>query len=190
MLEWLRSIGVEPTNPEQLPSNLPPLPDMRKIMLDQVRWFVNSARDLSGLKRIALIGSLTTKKEFPRDIDLLVTVSDDCNLTKIAELGRKSMGHMVSQRANAEVFLANTQANYPGRTCPWRDCRPGIRQSCLALHCGTRQFLYDDLQNLRLKKNLIDNPPVLLWPEPKANQEVPNDVHKELIQPLVAESKK
>jgi hypothetical protein len=32
IIEWLRSIGVEPANPEASTYNPPPLPDFRKIM--------------------------------------------------------------------------------------------------------------------------------------------------------------
>ena len=35
---------------------------------------------LSGVKRIALIGSLATLEPSPKDIDLLVTVTDDMDL--------------------------------------------------------------------------------------------------------------
>ena len=34
-------------------------------------------------------GSLTTDKEFPKDIDLLVTATDDCELEPLAQLGRR-----------------------------------------------------------------------------------------------------
>ena len=88
MIEWLRSIGVEPANPESRTYDPPRLPDLRKIMFAEVRRFVRFARDIEGVRRIALIGSLTTNKEFPKDIDLLVTVSDDCDLASLAQLGR------------------------------------------------------------------------------------------------------
>ena len=107
MIKWLRSIGVEPTNPEIATYSLPPLPDLRRIMFAEVRRFVRFARDIQGVRRIALIGSLATDKEFPKDIDLLVTVSADCELARLAKLGRQLSGHMNSQGAGADVFLAN-----------------------------------------------------------------------------------
>ena len=184
MIDWLRSIGVEPTNPEIETYDPPPLPDLRRIMFAEVRRFVRFARDIPGVRRIALIGSLATDKEFPKDIDMLVTVDADCELAPLAKLGRQLSGHMNNYRAGADVFLANEDGNYIGRTCPWKDCGPGYRTSCDAMHCGERPYLHDDFNAVRLKKELIARPPVLLWPELDAAQEVPADIHEQLIGPL------
>ena len=51
-----------------------PYPGMRDRLLVGVRAFVHAARQLPGITRIALIGSLTTTKPDPKDADLLVTV--------------------------------------------------------------------------------------------------------------------
>lgn len=75
IVEWLGSVGVEPTNRDDR-TFAPPLPDLRKIMFAEVRRFVRFARDLPGVARIAMIGSLTTEKEFPKDIDMLVNGSN------------------------------------------------------------------------------------------------------------------
>ena len=92
---------------------------------------------------------------------------------------------MNNYRAGADVFLASEDGDYIGRTCPWKDCGPGYRTSCDAMHCGERPYLHDDFNAVRLKKEVITQPPVLLWPEPAAAQEVPADVHEQLIEPLV-----
>lgn len=183
MIEWLHSIGVEPANPESKTYDPPALPDLRKIMFAEVRRFVRFARDIQGVKRIALIGSLTTDKEFPKDIDLLVTVSDDCDLAPLARLGRQLSGHMNSHRAGADVFLASEGGNYLGRTCPWRDCGPSYRTRCDAMHCGVRPYLHDDLNTIRLQEEVIAQPPVLLWPNVAA-EKVPRDVRTQLIEQL------
>ena len=94
IVEWLHSIGIKPTNPDVTRFNPAPLPDLRKIMFSEVRRFVRLARDIEGVRRIALIGPLTTDKEFPRAIDLVVTVSDHCELAPLAKLGRELTGHM------------------------------------------------------------------------------------------------
>jgi predicted nucleotidyltransferase len=187
MIEWLRSIGVEPTNPESATYDPPPLPDLRRIMFAEVRRFVRFARDISGVRRIALIGSLAADKEFPKDVDMLVTVNADCELAPLAKLGRQLSGHMNSYGAGADVFLASEDGNYIGRTCPWKNCGPGYRTSCDAMHCGKRPYLHDDFEAIRLPKEVITQPPVLLWPDPAAAQEVPTDVHEQLIEQLAKE---
>ena len=65
IVKWLQSIGVQPENPESTTYGLPPLPDLRNIMFAEVRRFVRFARDIEGVKRIALIGSLAADKAFP-----------------------------------------------------------------------------------------------------------------------------
>jgi hypothetical protein len=87
---------------------------------------------------IALLGSLATTKPDPKDADLLVTVADEADLAPLADLGRKLRGHAQSLNPVVDVFLADPAGNYLGRTCPWQDCRPGLRLSRDALHCGRR----------------------------------------------------
>jgi len=155
IIEWLQSIDVQPANPKSTTYSPPPLPDLRNIMFTEVRRFVRFAREIEEVKRIALIGSLAADKEFPKDIDLLVTISNDCELAPLAKLARQLSGHMNSHGAGADVFLASEDGEYLGRTCPWRDCGPGFRTSCDALHCGLRPYLHDDLNSVSLKKGLI-----------------------------------
>lgn len=185
IIEWLDFVGVEPANPKEMTYRPASLPDLRKIMFAEVRRFVRLARDIDGVKRIALIGSLATNKEFPNDIDLLVTVSDTCDVAPLAVLGRQLSGHLNSYRAGADVFLASEGGDYLGRTCPWRECRPGLRTSCDAMHCGQRPYLHDDFKAVRLKKALISQPPVSLWPHLAATgNETPRDVREQLVEQL------
>jgi predicted nucleotidyltransferase len=184
IIEWLRSIDIEPLNPNESTYDPPPLPELRKIMFADVIQFVRVARDVPGVQQIALIGSLTTDKEFPKDIDLLVTITDDCDLSELARLGRQLTGHMMAHGAGADVFLADSVNQYLGRTCPWKRCEPGIRSSCDAQSCGARQYLHDDISTIRLSKNVMLNPPVLLWPEVSATSPSPSDIQKLLLDPL------
>lgn len=184
IIQWLSSIDVEPLNPNASTYDPPPLPDLRKIMFAEVRWFVRSARDIPGVQQIALIGSLATNKEFPKDIDMLVTISDDCDLTELARLGRQLTGHMMAHGAGCDVFLADQAGNYLGRTCSWKKCEPGIRSSCDAHSCGARHFLHDDLSAIRLNKDVIEHPPILLWPDVSATSPSPPDVFQLLLDPL------
>lgn len=139
------------------------------------------------MTRIALIGSLITTKPNPKDADMLVTVADDADLTLLAAHGRKLLGHCQHRNLGGEVFLANPLGVYLGRTCPWKDCRPGIRMSCDALHCGARPHLHDDLRTIRLPKSLIAQPPIELWQQLVAHTAVPADVEALLLAPLRAD---
>ena len=67
---------------------------------------------------------------------------------------------------------------YLGRTCPYRECRPGIRTSCRARHCGRRPYLNDDLDVLNLPADVIAAPPLDLWPRVIARAELPPDVRE------------
>jgi hypothetical protein len=120
----------------------------RHKLLDEVLIFVRAAVRIPGILRIALIGSLTTDKMDPKDADLLVTVTDDADLTPLATVGRKLQGHAQNFNRGGEVFLADPAHRYLGRICPWKQCGPGIRASCDALHCGRRPFLHDDLATI------------------------------------------
>ena len=119
--------------------------DHRPQLLDALRRFVLAARQIAGVRRIALLGSIVTAKQNPKDIDVLVVVADDADLTPLATCARRLQGQAQGLNRGADVFLADEQGAYIGRTCHWRDCRPGMRQSCDALHCGRRPYLHDDL---------------------------------------------
>jgi hypothetical protein len=67
---------------------------------------------------------------------------------------------------------------YIGRTCHWKDCRPGVRRSCDALHCGRRPYLHDDLDAITLNSTLVLSPPVTLWPFVDRRGELPPDVEE------------
>ena len=189
ILDWLESEGIELIEPEPPPAHVPgpPEPTARERLLVEVLAFVRAASRLAGVTRIALIGSLTTEEPDPKDADLLVTVTDDMDLTPLATLGRKLQGHAQSFARGGEVFLADPQGHYLGRTCPWKWCGPGIRISCDALHCGQRPYLHDDLETICLDESLIVAPPIELWPQVVARVPVPGDVEQELLRPLQGE---
>lgn len=129
------------------------------------------------------MGSIVTAKPDPKDIDVLVVVSDDADLAALAVHARRLQGHAQTFSRGADVFLANERGDYIGRTCRWRVCRPGVRQSCDARHCGKRPHLHDDLDAIALSKALIAAPPVTLWPAVQRRTQYPPDV-EELVAAL------
>ena len=138
---------------------------IRSRLLAEAVAFIRLASQLPGVTRIALIGSLTTSKPDPKDADLLVTVTDGTDLAPLAALGRKLAGRAQSLCRGADVFFTDPTGTYLGRTCRWRECRPGIRARCDAVHCGRRPHLHDDLETVTLTQNLIAAPPLEVWPE-------------------------
>jgi hypothetical protein len=185
ILEWLEEEGIEPTNmPEPVEVDLEQLVELRYRLLDEVVIFVRAARQLPGITHISLIGSLATDKVDPKDADLLVTVTETADLSRLANLSRKLSGHTQSFDRGGEIFLADERNNYLGRICPWKQCGPGIRASCDALHCGRRLYLHDDLDEIKLPESLVAEPPLELWPEVVARVPVPDDVTDTVIRTL------
>lgn len=152
-------------------------PALRAYLLDAAFRFIDTIREWHGIVRIALIGSLTTDKPNPKDVDLLVTVDDDLDLTALAKHSRKLKG-MTQQNSNhgTDVFLANLDGQCIGRVCLWRECAPGIRVSCDARNCGARTYLHDDLDAIQLSRELVAHPPIQVFPRVECRVVVPADV--------------
>ena len=170
--------------PEQMPAE--EQTPLRTFLLNGVLRFTLAVRNLRGVSRISLVGSLATPKATPKDADILVTVASDCNLDRLAKAGRALKGHAQTRNSGADIFLASPDGRYIGRTCGWRECRPGIRVACRALHCGATEFLNDDLQVVSLAPTLIVSPPIDLWPQMVRRVVVPADVERVLLAPLTA----
>ena len=160
---------------------------LRTFLLIGVFRFTLAALKLRGVRRISLMGSLTTPKVTPKDADVLVSVASDCELDQLAKAGRALKGHAQTRNSGADIFLASPDGRYIGRTCGWRECWPGIRIACRAMHCGEVQFLNDDLQVVSLAPTLIAAPPIDLWPQVVRRIDVPADVEQWLLGPLTAE---
>ena len=150
----------------------------RQQLLDGLRRFVVSVREIPGVRRIAILGSIVTDKPDPKDIDLLVVAADDADLAPVATCARRLRGRAQSFNRGADVFLADERGTYIGRACHWKDCRPGVRQACDALHCGRRPYLHDDLDAIRLNSTLVVSPPVTLWPCVERRRPLPPDVEE------------
>jgi hypothetical protein len=155
---------------------------IRQRLLEDGLQFVRTAMQLPGVVRIALLGSLTTEKPEPKDVDLLIAVTDAADLTPIAHAARRLKGHAQSYNHGADVFVADPAGHYLGRLCSWKQCMPGIRASCDALHCGRRPFLHDDLATIQLAPALVAHPPLDLFPEVMRRVPIPADVEAVLVQ--------
>jgi len=166
---------------DPIPTVTDPLdsPTKRQKLLAHLPWFVRSVAKLEGVRRISILGSITTEKEKPKDIDFLVMVEDTAELEPLARLGRRLKGRTGSEGGGADIFLTDTRGNYIGRTCSWKECRPGVRRSCFALNCGQREYLYDDLQKITLSKKTIAGA-LQLWPKLEKRVGLPCDLEKVL----------
>ena len=150
----------------------------RRQLLEGLWRFVVTASSIPGVRTIALLGSITTAKPNPKDIDVLIVVDDDADLAALATVSRRLQGHAQGYNCGADVFLADSRGIYIGRTCPWRDCQPGVRLACDARHCGQRPYLHDDLDTVQLGESLVAAPPVTLWPRTEHRGPVPPDVEE------------
>jgi predicted nucleotidyltransferase len=154
---------------------------MREQLLSHLPWFVSAVTKLSGVRRVALLGSITTNKQNPKDIDFLVVVDDDVDLEPLARLGRKIKGRAQQMNRGADIFLADAHGRYIGRTCSWKRCGPGIRRSCDALNCGKRQYLHDDLRTVTLSQEAVRGA-LELWPSLERRPGLPDDLETVLNQ--------
>jgi predicted nucleotidyltransferase len=185
IVEWLEACRIAPEWDRDI-FEPPPLPDKRTDLLRAVLEFVRDAREIPGVRRIALLGSLVTDKAIPKDVDLLVEVDDQKPLTQLAKVRRQLAGKTMQtgDGCGADVFLCSPRGDYLGRVCQWKKCAPGVRQSCPAQHCGRRKFVCDDLQSVTLDRHLLAEPPLDLWPEMIERTELPEDVRRDLVAPL------
>ncbi len=155
---------------------------LRVVLLREARRFVERARVLKGVERIALIGSVTTVKENPKDIDLLVTVTGAVDFQALAAIGRKLKGAGQSRSSGADVFLCNSKGDYLGRTCSYRECHP--RMACRGHRCGDSAYVCDDFEVIEIPRDTALNPPVILWPRVVCRATVPADLRQTLLTPL------
>jgi hypothetical protein len=158
---------------------------MRERLLSYLPWFVSKAANIPGVRRIKLLGSITTDKQDPKDIDFLIEVEDTADLASLARLGRQLKGRAQQMNRGADIFLANPEGRYIGRTCHWKICGLG-RVSCDALNCGKRHYLHDDLKTVNLSEATVQSA-FELWPSLVHAGELPDDV-KKMLSRLVSEA--
>jgi predicted nucleotidyltransferase len=149
-------------------------PTVRAVLLRALHRFIQAARSVPGVQRLALIGSMTTAKDDPKDVDVLVTVSATTAIPALARLGRKLKGAAQEHNRGADIFLCSAVYEYLGRTCLYRECHQ--RVACAGRQCASSSYLQDDLQIITLSDKLLRSPPVELWPDPRASISVPDDI--------------
>jgi hypothetical protein len=150
--------------------------DVRAFLIAEAFRFIDRIVSVPGLRRIAMVGSLISSKPDPKDVDLLITITEEADLTALATAARSLMGVAQSKNKGADVFLANPAGQYIGRICHWRRCGPGIRASCDARNCGQRHYLHDDLDEINLDPRLVKEPPLEIWPSVVYRQSVARDL--------------
>jgi hypothetical protein len=155
-------------------------PETRQFLISAALDFVRNVSQMTGVERVALIGSICTIKPGPKDVDVLVTIKPPINMERLARLGRRLKGKTQTINCGADIFLADPDGQYLGRTCRWKICQPEKRMSCKALNCGRVQYLYDDLQQIELGRYLITNPPIVIYPEIIVCDRIPDDLMKEV----------
>jgi hypothetical protein len=156
---------------------------IRPFLIAETFRFIAAVSSIAGVEKIAIIGSLTTDKPEPKDADVLITVTDDLDLSQLAAAARKLKGAAQTRNKGADIFLANPAGEYIGRVCQWRECAPGIRVSCDARRCGRRHYLHDDFDDIKLSSELVAEPPVEVWPQVVCRKTVPADVMSYLSAP-------
>jgi len=147
---------------------------IRPFLLKEAQNFIRRASKMEGVRRIALIGSLTTGKPKPKDLDLLITIEATVNMAELAAIGRKAKGRLQSQNSGADIFLCNEAGEYLGRTCSYRECHP--RRLCRGMQCRPGSYLCDDLEVVTLSPDVIRDPPCILWPGITYREPLPRDV--------------
>ena len=148
----------------------------RSELLAAAVSFVRAVRAIPGVRQISLVGSIATSRANPKDIDFLIRITDDMDVAVLARHGRRLQGRAQQCNRGADIFLADERGQYLGRTCHWKECRPGVRMACDARHCGRRPHLHDDLDDVALSATVVAEPPVTLWPEVIRRVALPADV--------------
>ncbi len=147
-----------------------------RFLIAEAFRFIERIVRIPGVRSIAMLGSLLSSKADPKDVDLLITVDDDANLSALAKSARRLKGMAQSKNKGADVFLANPAGQYIGRICHWSLCGPQFRVTCDARNCGVREYLHDDLDNINLDSRLVKEPPLEIWPNVVYRQSVASDL--------------
>jgi len=150
--------------------------DVRAFLIAEAFQFIERIIAIPGVRRIAMLGSLLSSKANPKDVDLLINVDDETDLTALAKSARRLKGMAQSKNKGADVFLANLAGQYIGRICHWSQCGPQFRATCDARNCGVREYLHDDFDDINLDPRAVKEPPLEIWPSVVYRQSVARDL--------------
>lgn len=148
----------------------------RSVLLDAAKWLVDAVVNCREIEQVALCGSICTNKEHPKDIDVLMYLKSDADIKPVAALKRKLQGKISRGRLGADVFLIENN-KYIGRACLYKE--PWCRVVCsnAGLRCDLKRLhLCDTSSTITLKQELVDNPPVIIFPEFSAIVQLPRDL--------------
>src|SRR2546426_2914510 len=87
-------------------------PKVRDSLLEAALGFVQSAARLSGIRCIALIGSIVSDRPSPKDIDLVVYVADDADLAPLASTARRLQGRLQRDRKSTRLNSSHLVISY------------------------------------------------------------------------------
>jgi len=148
----------------------------RGALLLAAQWFFNRAIKLESITRIALIGSICTDKQHPKDIDILLTIKPDADISSISKLKRQMSGRSQRGLLGADIFLME-EGSYIGRPCRFREPHPRVGCAQDGLRCDfDRPFLCDTSNSFELKNEVITSPPIILYPRLLAARKIPADI--------------
>ena len=89
--------------------------DVRERLLGESVGFIRAVRRTPGIRSIAVVGSITTPKSAPKDIDFLLAVDDDADLAVLAMHSRRLQGRLQGFNLSVDTFLADGRGQYLGR---------------------------------------------------------------------------
>ena len=154
-------------------------PGRRADLLAAGLAFARAAAQIRGVLGVSLLGSICSSRQDPKDIDFLITIAADVDLEALAAHGRRLKGRAQQVNRGADIVLVR-DGMYIGRICHYRECWP--RRACQAHHCGQTPHLNDDLTTLTLRSNVVERPPVTIWPTIRRRAPLPDDVERFLAQ--------
>ena len=77
--------------------------EYRQNLIKLVLEFILSCKNIESIQRIANIGSLISNKIKPKDVDLLLNISEDMDLTHLAKISRTLQGKSGGLIGGADV---------------------------------------------------------------------------------------
>lgn len=152
---------------------------IRTIFIQHALEFAEQLSRKQGVLRVAIVREITQPVKEPEILCLLVTISEEAPIRPIADIGRKLAGRMLSmpRAAGSDLFLANEQHEYLGRTCLYRECHPRVR--CEGNQCNG-SYICNDFHVFTLEKEVIQSPPVEVFPRVVIRDRIPNDLRRAL----------